>query len=194
VFEAAGLPKPDLAILSDDFLMGLQNMPYKSLAAEMLQKLLNDELKTRQKVNLVQSRLFADKLEETVRRYQARSIEAAQVIVELIELARAIKEADKRGDTLKLSQEELAFYDALSTNESAKEVMSNEQLSVIAREVLRIVRENVTIDWTRKESVQANLRRLVKRVLNKYGYPPDLQEAATRTVLEQAELLATNWS
>lgn len=194
VFEAAGLPKPDIAILSDEFLMGLQNMPQKSLAAEMLRKLLNDELKTRQKVNLVQSRLFADKLEETVRRYQARSIEAAQVIVELIELARAIKEADKRGDALKLSQEELAFYDALSTNESAKEVMSNEQLSIIAREVLRTVRDNVTIDWTRKESVQANLRRLVKRVLNKYGYPPDMQDAATRTVLEQAELLATAWS
>lgn len=194
VFEAAGLPKPDIAILSDEFLMGLQNMPQKSLAAEMLRKLLNDELKIRQKVNLVQSRMFADKLEETVRRYQARSIEAAQVIVELIELARAIKEADKRGDALKLSQEELAFYDALSTNESAKEVMSNEQLSIIAREVLRTVRDNVTIDWTHKESVQANLRRLVKRVLNKYGYPPDMQDAATRVVLEQAEHLAANWS
>jgi type I restriction enzyme R subunit len=194
VFEAAGLPKPDIAILSDEFLLGLQNMPQKSLAAEMLRKLLNDELKTRQRVNLVQSRMFADKLEETVRRYQARSIEAAQVIVELIDLAREIKEADKRGLDLKLSQEELAFYDALSTNASAREVMSNEQLSIIAREVLRIVRENTTIDWNRKESVRANLRRLVKRTLNKYGYPPDLQEAATRLVLEQAELSANGMS
>lgn len=194
VFEAAGLPKPDIAILSDEFLMGLQNMPQKSLAAEMLRKLLSDELRIRQKVNLVQSRMFADKLEETVRRYQARSIEAAQVIVEMIELARELKEADKRGDALKLSQEELAFYDALSTNESAREVLGDAQLSVIAREVLQIVRQNTTIDWTEKESVKANLRRYVKRVLRKYGYPPDLQESATHTVLQQAELLASDWS
>lgn len=192
IFEAAGLPKPDISILSDAFLMGLQDMPQKNLAVEMLRKLLNDELKTRQKVNLVQSRLFADKLEETIRRYQARSIEAAQVIMELIQIAKEIKEADKRGDALSLTNEELAFYDALATNESAREVMSDKDLSIIAREVLRIVRENTTIDWNLKESVRANLRRLVKRVLRKYGYPPDLQEAATQMVLEQAELLADN--
>jgi len=192
IFQAAGLPKPDISILSDGFLMGIQNLPQKNLAVELLRKLLNDELKTRQKVNLVQSRLFADKLEETIRRYQARSIEAAQVIMELIAIAKEIKKADNRGEALKLSTEELAFYDALAQNESARQVMSDENLSIIAREVLNIVRENTTIDWNLKESVRANLRRLVKRVLRKHGYPPDLQEAATQLVLEQAELLAAN--
>jgi len=194
IFEAAGLPKPDISILSDAFLMGLQNLPQTNLAAEMLRKLLNDELKTRQKINLIQSRMFADKLEETIHRYQARTIEAAQVIIELIALAKEIRQADKRGEDLNLTNEELAFYDALATNESARQVMSDESLSIIAREVLRIVHENTTIDWTLKESVRANLRRLVKRVLRKYGYPPDLQEAATHMVLEQAELLAANWA
>ncbi|HRN51843.1 MAG TPA: type I restriction endonuclease subunit R [Anaerolineales bacterium] len=194
IFEAAGLPKPDISILSDAFLMGIQNLPQKNLALEMLRKLLNDELKTRERLNMVQARFFADKLEETVRRYQARSIEAAQVIIELIEIARELRHADERGEKLRLTQEELAFYDALSTNSSARDVMGDNQLSIIAREVLQIVRENTTIDWTEKEGVKANLRRYVKRVLRKYGYPPDMQESATQTVLQQAELLASDWS
>jgi type I restriction enzyme R subunit len=193
IFQAAGLPKPDISILSENFLQGVKNMPQKHLAVELLQKLLNDEIKARARRNLVQSRSFAEMLESTIRRYQARTIEAAQVIIELIALAKEIKEADKRGEELGLSEEEKAFYDALAANESAREVMGDEKLSVIAREVLNIVRNNVTIDWTVRESVRANLRRLVKRVLRKYGYPPDMQEAATLTVIKQAELWAEGW-
>lgn len=153
-----------------------------------------DEIKTRARTNLVQSHSFAKMLERTIRRYQNRTIEAVQVVLELIDLANQIKVADSRGEDLNLSIEELAFYDALAENESARDVMGDEQLSIIAREVLIIVRNNVTIDWTVKESVRANLRRLVKRVLRKYGYPPDLQAKATQTVLEQAELLAKDWA
>jgi type I restriction enzyme R subunit len=193
IFQAAGLPKPDISILSENFLQGVKSMPQKHLAMELLQKLLNDEIKARARRNLVQSRSFAEMLESTIRRYQARTIEAAQVIIELIALAKEIKEADKRGEELGLSEEEKAFYDALAANESAREVMGDEQLSVIAREVLNIVRNNVTIDWTVRESVRANLRRLVKRVLRKSGYPPDMQEAATLTVIKQAELWAEGW-
>jgi type I restriction enzyme R subunit len=142
-----------------------------------------DEIKTRARTSLVQSRSFSQMLEDTINRYKIRTIEAVEVVLELIELARQIKAADSRGEDMGLSTEELAFYDALAANESAREVMGDEQLSIIAREVLNIVRNNVTIDWTVKESVRANLRRLVKRVLRKYGYPPDKREEATKTVL-----------
>jgi type I restriction enzyme R subunit len=194
IFETVGIPKPDLSILSEEFLQGIKNMPQKNLAIEVLRKLLMDEIKTRARTNLVQSRKFSEMLERTIIRYQNRTIEAVQVVMELIALANDIKTADKRGEHLGLTTDELAFYDALAENESAREVMGDEQLSIIAREVLTIMRNNVTIDWTVKESVRANLRRLVKRVLRKYGYPPDKREEATRTVLEQAELLALDWS
>ena len=150
--------------------------------------------RTRARASLVQSRSFAEMLERTIRRYQNRTIEAVQVVLEFINLANQIKVADSRGEDLNLSVEELAFYDALAENKSARDVMGDEQLSIIAREVLNIVRNNVTIDWTVKESVRANLRRLVKRVLRKYGDPPDMQAKATQTVLEQAELLAKDWA
>ncbi|MQC27050.1 MAG: DUF3387 domain-containing protein [Chloroflexi bacterium] len=190
IFDAAGLPKPDISILADGFLQGVEQMPQKHLAAELLRKLLNDEIKARARRNLVQSRAFSERLENTIRRYKARTIEAAQVIMELIKLAKEIREADARGEKLGLSTEEKAFYDALAENESAREVLGDKELTVIAREVLNIVRKNVSIDWTVRENVKANLRRLVKRALINHGYPPDMQKAATLLVLEQAELFA----
>ncbi len=194
VFSAAGLPKPDISLLSDEFLAEVRELPQKNLAVELLSKLLNDELKTRSRRNLVQSRSFAEMLEATVRRYQARAIETAQVIEELIALAKELREADRRGEELGLSDEELAFYDALETNDSAVKVLGDETLREIARELADTVRRNTTIDWAVKESVRANLRRMVRRILRKHGYPPDKQEQATLTVLEQAELLGYEWA
>ena len=143
---------------------------------------------------MVQARSFAEMLERTIRKYQNRAVEAAQVIEELIQLARDLREADARGEALGLSEDELAFYDALETNDSAVSVLGDETLRGIARELVETVRDNVTIDWTLRENVRANLRRLVKRILRKHGYPPDKQEKATRTVLEQAEVLSTAWA
>jgi type I restriction enzyme, R subunit len=194
IFTAAGLPRPDISILSPEFLEGIKNLPQKHLAVELLQKLLNDEIRTRARTNLVLSRSFSEMLQSSLKRYQNRSIEAAQVIAELIEMAKQFQQASGRGEKLGLDENELAFYDALATNDSAVQVLGDQTLTIIAREVLQTVRKNVTIDWTVKESVRANLRRMVKRVLRQYGYPPDLQEQATRTVLEQAELLAKDWA
>ena len=194
IFAAAGLKKPDLSILSDEFLAEVRGMPRRNLAVELLQKLLKGELATRRRKNVVQARSFAEMLEQTLRRYQNRAVEAAQVIEELIRLARDLREANARGDELGLSEEELAFYDALETNDSAVQVLGDETLRDIARELVETVRGNVTIDWTLRENVRANLRRLVKRILRKHGYPPDKQEKATRTVLEQAEVLSEGWA
>ncbi len=189
VFEAAGLKKPDISILSDEFLAEVREMPQRNLAVELLQKLLNDEIKTRSRRNVVQSRAFSEMLESALRRYQARAITTAQVIEELIELAREMREAQHRGEKLGLTDEELAFYDALETNDSAVSVLGDENLRMIARELTETVRSNATIDWSVKESARANLRRLVRRILRKHGYPPDKSEKATQTVLEQAVLL-----
>ena len=193
IFAAAGLKKPDISILSDEFLAEVRGMPRRNLAVELLQKLLKGELASRRRKNVVQARSFAEMLEQTLRRYQNRAIEAAQVIEELIRLAREMREAAARGDELGLSEEELAFYDALETNDSAVQVLGDETLRDIARELVETVRGNVTIDWTLRENIRANLRRLVKRILRKHGYPPDKQENATRTVLEQAEVLSEGW-
>ncbi len=190
IFQAAGLKKPDISILSEDFLAEVQGMPHKNLAVEVLRKLLQGELRTRRRKNIVQARRFSELLEQALRRYENRAVEATQVIEELIALAREMREADRRGEKLGLSEEEMAFYDALADNESAVQVLGNATLREIARELVRIVRENATIDWTQRESVRAHLRVLVRRVLRKYGYPPDKREKATRLVLEQAELLA----
>ena len=168
-------------------------MPQRNLALEVLQKLLNDEIKIRSRKNLVQARSFAEMLEQTIRKYQNRTIEAAQVITELIELAKEMREAHKRGEKLNLTEEELAFYDALETNDSAVKVLGDETLRTIARELVNTVKRNVTIDWTVKESVRAKLRTMVKRILRKYGYPLDKQEKATQTVIRQAELLCADW-
>ena len=194
IFAAAGLKKPDVSVLSDDFLREVRGMRRRNLAVELLEKLLKGELATRRRKNVVQARSFAEMLEQTIRRYQNRAVEAAQVIEELIGLAREMREANARGERLGLSDDELAFYDALGVNDSAVRVLGDETLRDIARELVETVRNNLTIDWTRRENVRANLRRLVKRVLRKHGYPPDKQESATRTVLEQAAVLSEGWS
>ena len=194
IFAAAGLAKPDVSILSEEFLNEVRGMPQRNLAVELLQKLLKGDLATRRRKNVVQARSFAQMLEQTLRRYQNRSIEAAQVIEELIQLARKLREANARGERLGLSEDELAFYDALETNDSAVQVLGDETLRGIARELVKTVRNNVTIDWTLRENVRAKLRVFVKRVLRKHGYPPDKQEKATRTVLEQAEALSAGWA
>jgi type I restriction enzyme R subunit len=194
IFTAAGLAQPDISILSDEFLAEVRDLPQKNLALELLRKLLNGEIDARSKRNAVAARSFAEMLERAIRKYQNRAIEAAQVIEELIELAREMREADQRGAELGLSEEEIAFYDALGTKDSAVQVLGDDTLKAIARELVETVRRNVSIDWTVKETVRAKLRVMVKRVLRKYGYPPDKQEAATKTVLEQAELLCWDWA
>jgi type I restriction enzyme, R subunit len=190
IFAAAGLAKPDISILSEEFLAEVRGMPQRNLAVELLQKLLRGEIGIRRRKNVVQARSFVEMLEQAIRRYQNRAIEAAQVIEELIALARDMREASARGEKLNLRDEELAFYDALETNDSAVKVLGDETLRIIARELVATVRSNVTIDWTLRENVRAQLRVLVKRILRKYGYPPDKQEKATQTVLEQAALLS----
>jgi type I restriction enzyme R subunit len=194
IFAAAGLAKPDISILSDEFLAEVRGMPQRNLAVELLQKLLKGEIRTRGRKNAVQARSFAEMLEQTLRRYQNRAIEAAQVIEELIALAKDMRAAAERGENLGLNDDELAFYDALETNDSAVSVLGDETLRTIARELVQVVQKNVTIDWTMRENVRANLRVLVKRILRKYGYPPDKQEKATQTVLEQAALLSAGWA
>ena len=194
IFAAAGLQKPDISILSEEFLAEVRGMPQRNLAVELLEKLLKGELATRRRKNVVQARSFAEMLEQTIRRYQNRAIEAAQVIEELIGLAKEMREAHARGEALKLSEDELAFYDALETNDSAVKVLGDDTLRTIAQELVSAVRANVTIDWTLRENVRAHLRVLVKRILRKYGYPPDKQEKATETVLEQAALLSAEWA
>jgi type I restriction enzyme R subunit len=194
IFAAAGLKAPDISILSDEFLAEVQGLPQKNLAFEVLKKLLNTEIKARSRKNLVQSRLFSEMLAESIRKYQSRSIEAAQIIQELIDLAKAMNEAHRRDEKLGLTEEEIAFYDALEVNDSAVKVLGDETLRTIACELVDTVRRNVSIDWTVKEGVRAKLRTMVKRILRKYGYPPDKQERATQTVLEQAELLCKDWA
>ena len=194
IFAAAGLQKPDISILSDGFLAEVRGMPQRNLAVELLRKLLSGEIRTRRRKNVVQARSFAELLEQTIRRYQNRAVEAAQVIEELIGLAKEMRQANARGDKLGLSDEELAFYDALEVNDSAVKVLGEPTLIRIARELVETVRKNVTIDWTVRENVRAQLRVIVKRILRKYGYPPDKQEKATQTVLEQAEVLSAEWA
>ncbi|GAB6043940.1 type I restriction endonuclease subunit R [Endothiovibrio diazotrophicus] len=193
LFAAAGMEKPDISILSDSFLAEVRELPQRNLALEVLRKLLNDEIKTRMRRNVVQSRAFSEMLAEAVRKYQNRAIEAAEVIEELIRIARELREARLRGESLGLSEDESAFYDALEVNDSAVRVMGDEKLKLIARELVGAVRRNVSIDWTVRESARAKIRVLVKRILRRYGYPPDLQEGATRLVLEQAEVLCPEW-
>jgi type I restriction enzyme R subunit len=194
LFSAAGLKKPDISILSDEFLAEVRGMPQKNLAVELLRKLLEGEIKVRRRKNVVQARSFAELLEQAIRRYQNRAVEAVQVIEELIALAKEMRKADRRGEQLGLSEEELAFYDALETNDSAVKVLGEPTLKRIARELVETVRRNVTVDWAERENMRAHLRRLVKRVLRKHGYPPDRQEKATQTVLEQAEVLSVEWA
>ena len=194
IFAAAGLHRPDLSILSEDFLAEVRGMPQRNLAVELLEKLLKGELRSRGRKNVVQARSFAEMLEQTLRRYQNRAIEAAQVIAELIELAREMRAANARGEELGLTEDELAFYDALETNDSAVKVLGEPTLRAIAQELVKTVRANVSIDWALRENVRAQIRVLVKRILRKYGYPPDKQERATQLVLEQTAVLSEGWA
>lgn len=194
IFDAAGIKKPDISILSDEFLAEVKGMQHKNLALELLKKLLNDEIKTRQKTNLVQSKKFSEMLESAVRNYQNNLITSAQVIEELIKLAKDIKEADRKGEDLGLDFREFAFYSALEVNDSAVSLLGDDVLRHIARELVDTVRRNTSIDWTVRENVQAKMRIAVKKILRKHGYPPDLELKATETVIEQAKLLADVFS
>ena len=194
IFSAAGLKKPDISILSDEFLAEVRRMPHRNLAVELLRKLLNDEIRRRAKKNLVQSRSFAEMLERSIRAYQNRALDTAQIIEELVQLAKDMRAANQRGADLGLSEDELAFYDALEVNDSAVKVLGDATLKTIARELVDTVHRNATIDWTVRETARAKLRVMVRRLLRKYGYPPDKQEKATQTVLEQAELIARDWA
>ena len=194
IFAAAGLPKPDISILSDEFLAEVRGLEHRNVAVELLRKLLRSEIATRRRENIVQARSFAEMLEETLRRYRNRAVEAAQVIEELIDLAREMRTANERGEALGLGGDELAFYDALETSDSAVQVLGDEKLRLIALELVRTVYKNVTIDWTRRESVRAKLRAAVKRILRNHGYPPDKRKKAVETVLEQAEALSAAWA
>jgi type I restriction enzyme R subunit len=193
IFEAAGLGRPNISILSDDFLAEIQNMERKNLAVEALQRLLNDEIKAKFSTNVVKARSFAEMLEKALWRYKNNAIEAAQVIEELIRIAKDIRDSDKEAESLGLSADEIAFYDALVQNGSAKEVMGDKKLRDLAHILVKRVRKNVSVDWTLRASAQALLRREVKRALREYGYPPDESKIATELVLEQATLFGNEW-
>ena len=190
IFQAAGLDKPDISVLSDQFLAEVRSLPRPNLAVEVLRKLLAGEVRSRERKNLIQGRLFSEMLSEALRRYDNRAIQAAQVIEELIELAKQMREAKVRGEALNLTEQELAFYDALETSDSAVQVLGDEKLSIIARELVEAVKRNTGTDWTMRENVRAQIRVMVKRILRKYGYPPKKEAKATDTVLEQAELIS----
>ena len=194
VFTAAGLKRPDISILSDQFLAEVRSLKHKNVAAELLAKLLKEEIKTQSARNLVQSRQFSEMLKKTLNAYHKRAIATQEIIEELIHLAKEMDSASKRGAALGLNDDELAFYDALAANHSAVEAMGDDKLKVIAAELVLTVRKSVTIDWTVRESARAKIKVMVKRILKKYGYLPDLQDEATKTVLQQAELLCADWA
>ncbi|HBR27982.1 MAG TPA: DEAD/DEAH box helicase, partial [Firmicutes bacterium] len=190
VFDAAGIKKPDISILSDEFLLEVKNMQHKNIALEVLKKLLNDEIKARTKKNLIQSKTLMEMLENSITKYHNKIITAAEVIDELINLGKEIQAMDQEPQEMGLSDYEYAFYTAIANNESAREVMGKEKLRELAVVLYQKVRDNASIDWTIKESVKAKLKVVVKRLLRQYGYPPDMQMLATETVLKQAELIA----
>jgi len=194
IFAAAGLKKPEVSILSEDFLSEIRDLNKPNLAVELLKKLLKGEISKRRKKNLIQARSFSEMLEQTVLRYQNRALEAPLIIEQLIEIANQMREANARGEQLNLTEDELAFYNALESNDSAVQVLGDEKLCLIARKLTKTVQENVKIDWKFREDVRANLRSLIRRNLHKYGYPPDQQEKATKTVIEQAELCSDDWA
>jgi type I restriction enzyme, R subunit len=193
ILSAAGLSSPDISILSDDFLMEIQQMEKKNLALEALKRLLNDEIHSRTRTNVTEEKKFSERLEQAIARYHTNAISTVEVLQELIEIAKDIRTARQRGEEQGLSLDEIAFYDALAENQSAVEVMGNDNLKVIAHELLMSLKSNVTVDWAHRESARARLRSTVKRILRKYGYPPDLQAAAVQNVLQQAEALSAAW-
>lgn len=194
IMAAAGLETPDISILSDEFLAEIKQMDKKNLALEALKKLLNDEIKSRSHTNVVETKRFSERLQEAVARYHTNAISTVEVLQELIVLARDIRDARKRGEDEGLSTDEVAFYDALAENESAVDVMGNDSLKIIAHELLTSLKSSVTVDWSHREGARARMRVLVKRILRSHGYPPDLQDVAVQTVLQQAEALSAQWS
>ena len=192
IFEAAGIRKPNVSILSEDFLLEVRKMPEKNLAFEALKKLLNDEIRLISKKNMIRAKSFTDMLDKTIKRYTNKSVEAAQIIEEIIEVAKKVREEKSRGQKLKMSEEEMAFYDALEVNDSAVKILGDKILRHIALELTEEIRKSATIDWTQRENVRAQIRVKVKRILIKHGYPPDKTKKATKTVVEQAELMAKN--
>ena len=193
IFTAAGMEKPDISILSDEFLEEVRLLPQRNLALELLKKLLNDEIKSSSRKNVVLARSFAAMLEESVRKYQNRAIATAEIIQELIQLAKDLREAGKRGEKLGLNNDEVAFYDALADNESAVKVMGDEKLKALATELVLRVHNSISIDWTLRENARATIRVLVKRILRQFGYPPDMEQEAIKLILEQAEILCADW-
>ena len=185
------LSSPDISILSDDFLAEVGQMEKKNLGLEALKKLLNDEIRSRSRSNVIETRKFSERLEEAISRYHTNAISTVEVLQELIALAREVREARNRVEETGLTGEEIAFYDALADNQSAVNILGNDQLKIIAHELLTGLKANVSVDWAHRESARARLRVLVKRVLRKYGYPPDLEDAAVRGVLAQAEAMLT---
>lgn len=194
IMEAAGIETPDISILSDDFLGEIRDMERKNLALEALKKVINGEIRSQSRTNVVQSRGFTERLQSAINRYHTNAITTVQVLEELIELARDMRAARQRGEETGLTMEEISFYDALADNRSAKEAMGDERLRVIAHELMEKVKANVGVDWSKSENARARIRVLVKRILKKHGYPPDLEDAAVRLVLEQAEKLSALWA
>jgi len=194
ILAAAGITTPDISILSDEFLAEVQQLEKKNLALEALRKLLNDEIRSRSKTNVVETKRFSERLEAAIARYHTNAISTVEVLQELIDLAKEVRAARRRGEDEGLSQDEIAFYDALAENESAVQVMGNDSLKVIAHELLTNLKSTVSVDWSHRESARARMRVLVKRILRKHGYPPDLQDAAVQTVLRQAEALSAQWN
>ncbi|MDO8839337.1 MAG: DUF3387 domain-containing protein, partial [Parvibaculum sp.] len=194
ILAAAGITTPDISILSDEFLAEVQQLEKKNLALEALRKLLNDEIRSRSKTNIVETKRFSERLEAAIARYHTNAISTVEVMQELIDLAKEVRAARRRGEEEGLSQDEIAFYDALAENESAVAAMGNDSLKLIAHELLESLKGSVSVDWSHRESARARMRVLVKRILRKHGYPPDLQDAAVQTVLRQAEALSANWA
>jgi len=194
IMKAAGLETPDISILSDEFLAEVREMEKKNLAIEALKKLINGDVRSQAKRNLMQSRGFSERLEAAIARYHANAITTAQVLEELIQLAKDIRAARTRGEESGLSDEEIAFYDALAENDSAREAMGEPSLRVIAHELVQVIKSNASVDWMHRDSARANIRRHVKRLLRRYGYPPDLQDSAVQNVLRQAEALSAEWA
>jgi type I restriction enzyme R subunit len=194
IFDAVGLEKPNIGLLDDEFLAQVRNLPERNLAVELLERLLEGEIKSKFASNIVQERKFSELLTNVIARYQNRSIETAQVMEELVDMAKKFREAASRGETLGLSDDEVRFYDALATNESAVRELTDETLKKIAHELTENLRKNISVDWSERESVRAKLRLMVKRILRKYKYPPDLQDAAVELVLQQAQVMGEGWT
>jgi type I restriction enzyme, R subunit len=194
IFDAVGLDKPNIGLLDDEFLAQVRNLPEKNLAVELLERLLEGEIKSRFASNLVQDKKFSEMLTNVITRYQNRSIETAQVMEELVAMAKKFREAASRGDALGLTEDEVRFYDALANNESAVRELTDETLKKIAHELTENLRQNLSVDWSERESVRAKLRLMVKRILRKYKYPPDMQDAAVELILQQAQALGDSWS